>query len=111
MGMIFEKREQAFENKFAYEQESNFRIRVRAVKRLGRWVAEAMNLEPQEGEIYAFELADFNLATPHFDAMINKIHDDLCRAEIDISLHSIQREFEEKIMEARAYFMEPAERA
>ena len=57
----FSDREKAFENKFARDEETQFKIMARRNRLLGGWAAKKMGLTPEETEGYAREVvqADF----------------------------------------------------
>jgi hypothetical protein len=41
----FENRERGFENAFAHDEEVSFRVRIGALRKLGRWAAETLQRE------------------------------------------------------------------
>ena len=57
-------RDQAFENKFAHDQELKFKAEARANKLLGLWAAEKMSISGDEADAYAktVVIADFEEA-------------------------------------------------
>ncbi|HCR66477.1 MAG TPA: DUF1476 domain-containing protein, partial [Oceanicaulis sp.] len=60
----FDDRENAFENKFAHDQELEFKAVARRNKLLGLWAAELMGLTGDDAEAYGKEVvkADFEEA-------------------------------------------------
>lgn len=66
----FDDRESAFENKFAHDQDMQFRAEARRNKLMGLWVAEIIGLSGAEAEDYAKSVvkADFEEAG-HEDVM------------------------------------------
>ena len=60
----FDDRESAFENKFAHDEEMNFKADARANKLLGLWAAEKLGKSGDEADAYAktVVLADFEEA-------------------------------------------------
>jgi len=60
----FDKREEAFEKKFALDEEQKFKAEVRRNKLLGLWVAERLGKTGAEANAYAKEVvaADFEEA-------------------------------------------------
>ena len=60
----FEDRENAFESKFAHDEEMRFKAEARRNKLLGLWAAELLNKTSEEAEEYAREVvqADFEEA-------------------------------------------------
>ena len=66
----FDDRENAFENKFAHDQEMQFRAEARRNKLMGLWVADILGKTGDEAEAYARDVvkADFEEAG-HEDVM------------------------------------------
>lgn len=60
----FDDRESAFENKFAHDEEMNFKADARCNKLLGLWAAELLGKSGDEAEEYAktVVIADFEEA-------------------------------------------------
>ena len=60
----FDERENAFENKFAHDQEMQFKAEARRNKLLGLWAAELLGKSGEEADAYAREVikADFEEA-------------------------------------------------
>lgn len=60
----FDERENAFENKFAHDEEMKFKAQARANKLLGLWAAELLGKTGDEAEEYAKSvvLSDFEEA-------------------------------------------------
>ena len=60
----FDERENAFENKFAHDEEMKFKAQARANKLLGLWVADVLGKTGDEAEAYAKSVvvADFEEA-------------------------------------------------
>jgi hypothetical protein len=61
MTTTFDKREEAFEQQFAHDEELRFKAMARRNKMLGLWAAEVLGKSGAEAEAYAKEvvLADF----------------------------------------------------
>ncbi|MCZ0810840.1 MAG: DUF1476 domain-containing protein [Pseudomonadota bacterium] len=73
----FDDRENAFENKYAYDEEMKFRAQARCNKLLGLWAAELLGKTGDEADAYAKEvvLSDFEEAG-HED-VVRKVAADL----------------------------------
>ncbi len=84
-------RENAFENKFAHDEELRFKAMARRNKLLGLWAAEKLGKSGEAADAYAKEvvLADFEEAGD--DDVFRKVRADL---GADISDHQIRREME-----------------
>ena len=61
MATTFDKREEAFEQQFAHDEELRFKAMARRNKMLGLWAAEVLGKSGADAEAYAKEvvLADF----------------------------------------------------
>lgn len=84
-------REKAFENKFAHDEELNFKAQARRNKLIGLWAAEKLGKTGEAAEAYAKEviLADFEEAGD--EDVFRKLRGDLGD---DVSDHQIRREME-----------------
>lgn len=73
----FDDRENAFENKFAHDEEMKFKAEARCNKLLGLWAAELLGKSGSDAEAYAKEviIADFEEAG-HED-VVRKVSGDL----------------------------------
>ena len=73
----FDDRESAFENKFAHDEEMQFKAQARCNKLLGLWAAELMGKSGDDAEAYAktVVVADFEEAG-HED-VVRKVAGDL----------------------------------
>ena len=102
----FDDRERAFENKYARDQEMQFKITARRNRLLGQWAAKKMGLTEAESEAYAKDVirADFEEAGD--EDVIRKVLGDLTSAGIDIDDAAIRQALEHKTVEARRHFVE-----
>lgn len=71
----FDRREEAFEAKFAHDEEQAFKARARALRMLGLWAAGKRGETGQAAEEYARALIEADIARP--DAAFNKLVCDL----------------------------------
>jgi hypothetical protein len=81
----FDKREEAFERKFAHDEESRFKAMARRNKLLGLWAAEKLGKAGQEAQDYAKSvvLSDFEEAGD--EDVFRKVKADLDAANAGIS--------------------------
>ena len=95
----FDDRENAFENKYAHDQEIEFKAVARRNKLLGLWAAELMGIE--DGESYAKEvvIADFEEAG-HED-VFRKIRGDFDARGVEQSDHQIRHKMDQLLEDAR----------
>ncbi|WP_226699205.1 DUF1476 domain-containing protein [Qipengyuania gaetbuli] len=101
----FKDRERGEETKFAFDQETEFKIAARRNRLLGEWAAGLMGLTEEETDAYkkAVVQADFEEAGD--EDVIRKLLGDLTAAECDISEADIRSKVEECAVEARRQFM------
>jgi hypothetical protein len=98
----FDDREAAFENKFAHDQEMQFRAEARRNKLMGLWVAEILGKSADEAAEYAKSVvkADFEEAG-HEDVM-RKVLGDLGDR---ISETEVRTKYDELLAVAKAQLM------
>ncbi|WP_300551838.1 DUF1476 domain-containing protein [Maricaulis sp.] len=94
-------RENAFESKYAHDQEVEFKAIARRNKLLGLWAAGEMGIEGDAAEAYAKEvvMADFEEAG-HED-VFRKIRGDLDAKSVDVSDHIIRKQMDDFLIQAR----------
>lgn len=80
----FDKREDAFENKFIHDKEAEATLELRKVKRLAQWAAEKMQYDSVKTAHYAEKLMDVLLDTKKTANVIHQIV-----ADIQASGHEI----------------------
>jgi hypothetical protein len=102
----FDDRERAFENKYARDQEMQFRIVARRNRLLGQWAARLMGLSQAESDAYASDVirADFEEAGD--EDVIRKVLGDLTSAGVDCDEGRIREALAHKTVEARRQLME-----
>ncbi|MEY8830732.1 DUF1476 domain-containing protein [Sedimentitalea sp. XS_ASV28] len=101
----FDDRERAFENKFAHDEEMQFRAVARRNRLLGLWAAELLGKSGDEAEAYAktVVIADFEEAG-HED-VVRKLAADLgTRADAD----TIRAKMDELMPVAKGQIMQEA---
>src|ERR1700683_5610044 len=96
----FDKREEAFEQRFAHDEELRFKATARRNKLLGLWAAEKLGLTGAEADSYALSvvMSDFEEAGDH-DVM-RKIRKDFDAKGVAQSDHQISREMNELMAKA-----------
>ena len=108
MMTTFDDREKAFENKFAHDADLLFKITARRNKLVGQWAAEKMGLTPEETTAYATSVVQADFEEAGDEDVIRKLLGDLTSAGIDVDDAMIRAALEDKMMEARRQFIEPA---
>ena len=104
----FDNRENAFDNKFAHDADLLFKITARRNKLVGQWAAEKMGLTPEETTAYATSVVQADFEEAGDEDVIRKLLGDLTSAGIDVDDAMIRAALEEKMVEARRQFIEPA---
>jgi hypothetical protein len=108
MMTTFDNREKAFENKFAHDADLLFKITARRNKLVGQWAAEKMGLTPEETTSYATAVVQADFEEAGDEDVIRKLLGDLTSAGIDVDDAMIRAALEDKMVEARRQFIEPA---
>ena len=91
----FDKREEAFEKKFAHDEELQFKATARRNKLLGLWAAEKMGLTGDKAADYAKTVVAADLAEAGDADVIAKVMADLAAAGVAQSEHQIRRTLDE----------------
>lgn len=96
----FDKREDAFENRYAHDAELQFKAESRRNKLLGLWAAGLLGKAGADADAYAKEViaADFEKAGD--SDVFNKIRRDFDAAGVEQSDHQIRRTMDEFLQTA-----------
>jgi len=73
----FDDRENAFENKFAHDEEMKFKAEARRNKLVGLWAAELMGKTGDAAEAYAKEVVMADFEEPGVEDVVRKVAGDL----------------------------------
>jgi hypothetical protein len=90
----FDKREQAFENKYAHDSELQFKAEARRNRLLGRWAAGQLGKSGPEADAYAEEVVNTHIHVASSE-VLRKIRADFDAAGVAKTDHQIQRRMEE----------------
>ena len=97
----FDDREQAFENKFAHDQDMAFRITARRNRLLGQWAAGLMSLTAAEADGYAKSVVQADFEEAGDEDVIRKLLGDLVSANVDADESRIRTTLADLEVEAR----------
>ena len=97
----FDDRENAFENKFAHDQELEFKAVARRNKLLGLWAAELMGLTGDDAEAYGKDVVKADFEEAGDEDVFRKVRGDLDARGIEQSDHQIRHKMEQLLEEAR----------
>ncbi|AHD01061.1 DUF1476 domain-containing protein [Leisingera methylohalidivorans] len=73
----FDEREQAFEAKFAHDEEMQFKARARCNKLVGLWAAELLGKSGSSAHDYAQSVVSADLVEAGHDDIVRKLAGDL----------------------------------
>lgn len=91
----FDKRQEAFENKFAHDEELRFKAQARRDKLLALWAAAKLGRTDAAAEAYVNEVLVADLEEPGEEDVFRKIRRDFDAAGVGLSDHQIRRKMEE----------------
>ena len=106
----FEKREKGFENKFAHDEETKFKVTARRNKLLGLWAAAKMGLGGDAAQAYAREIVKADLQESGDEDVIRKLRADFDSKGTAVSDHQIRREMEEQMKIAMQQLVDEAKK-
>lgn len=96
----FDQRKDAFENKFAHDEELRFKATARRNKLLGLWAAEKLGKAGADADAYAKSVvvADFEEAGD--DDVLRKVKGDFAAANVAVGDDEIRRVMTELLIKA-----------
>ena len=100
----FDERQKAYENKFAHDQELEFKVRSRANILAAKWAAERMHLEGSDIDAYATEVVDYSLSNSGEGALVEKILSDMRSKGFDIKDEEVKEKYEELLIASKESF-------
>ncbi|WP_186386337.1 MULTISPECIES: DUF1476 domain-containing protein [unclassified Stappia] len=96
----FDRRQEAFESKFAHDEELRFKAVARRNKLLGLWAAEKIGLDADKAQDYAKEVVRADFEEPGDEDVFRKIRRDFDEAGVEQSDHQIRRTMDELLHQA-----------
>jgi hypothetical protein len=93
-------RKDAFEKKFAHDEELLFKATARRNKMLGLWVAEKLGKADAEAEAYARTVVAADFEEAGDDDVMRKVRADLAAGGVEQSDHQIRRTMDELMAQA-----------
>ena len=97
----FDQRKDAFENKFAHDEELRFKATARRNKLLGLWAAEQMGLSGDAAEAYAKEVVAADFQKPGDADVADKVLKDLTAKGKAMDEARIRKEMERLLAQAK----------
>jgi hypothetical protein len=96
----FDDRKDAFEKKFAHDEELRFKATARRNKMLGLWAAEKLGKSGAEAEDYAKSVVMSDFEEQGDDDVFRKVRKDFDAAGVTQSDHQIRRTMDELMAKA-----------
>lgn len=97
----FQDRENAFENKFAHDQEVQFRVFARRNHLLGMWAGEKLKKSGDALAEYAMAVVASDLAERGDDDVLRKVSGDLKAGQIAVTDAEIRTKMDQLLVEAK----------
>jgi len=101
----FDNREEAFEKRFAVDEEIAFKSLARRNKLLGLWLAELLGLSGADAKAYADALVAGQVGAAEPDGVFETIERRLAAGRVEISENRVRRKIAEAAAQARAEIM------
>ena len=98
----FEDRKKSFENKFAHDEELQFKVSARRNKYLGQWVSQILNFNSEQEAVYIQEVIKADFAEVGDDDVFRKIKEDL--KDKNISDEELRKKMDELNEKAKTDF-------
>ena len=96
----FDKRKDAYENKFAHDEALRFKAEARRNKLLGLWAAELLGKSGDEADAYAREVVRSDFEEAGDEDVFRKVRGDFDAAGVDQSDHQLRRTMDDLMEEA-----------
>lgn len=97
----FDDREQSFENKFAHDEEVEFKAVARRNRMLGLWAAGLMGLEGDHLEDYARAVVKSDIEQPGEEDVLRKVWKDLSASGAKVTEGVVRGKMDELLAIAR----------
>ena len=101
----FKDRERGEEAKYAFDEETAFKIAARRNRLLGEWAAALMGLTAEEADAYKKAVIQADFEENGDEDVIRKVLGDLVAADCDVDEATVRSKLEECSVEARRQFM------
>jgi hypothetical protein len=102
----FNDREKLFENKFAHDQDLQFKVQARRNKLLGQWAAQQMGKDAAASAEYASAVVLSDFDEPGDDDVLRKVLADLENAGLNITRDGVRKEMDRLMIDAKKQIME-----
>jgi len=100
----FDERKKSFENKFARDQELQFKIASRSNKYLAEFVSKRLGKSDQEKDLYVKEIIKADMEEAGTEDVFRKIKKDFELSAVSIEDSEIRNEMEKALLRAKEDF-------
>ena len=100
----FDERKKSFENKFARDQELQFKVAARSNKYLSEWVSSKLGKDEDQSKKYLQELIKADMEEAGSEDVFRKVKKDFQIASINITDSEIRNEMESSLARAKEDF-------
>lgn len=94
-------RERAFEEKFARDEATRFRVQARRARLFGQWVADRLGLVGDDAKRYVFQLIDLATGAPDDTKVIDRAKLDLLNHDAAAEPAELHRVFDGFLADAK----------
>ncbi len=101
----FDDRQDAFEKKFAHDQELQFKVQARRNKLLGIWAAQKMGKTGEDIDEYAKDVVISDFDEPGDDDVLRKVLADFQAAGVQVDQTALRAEMDALMIEAKKQIM------
>lgn len=101
----FDDRQKGFEEKFAHDQDLQFRVINRRNKLLGLWAAEQIGKRGADADAYAKEVVLADFEAPGEDDVVQKIVKDFTAAGVDVGEKQVRKQLAHLLLAAKDMIM------
>ena len=95
----FKEREKGFEDKFAHDQDVEFKVYARRNRLLGLWAASKMDVE--DAEAYAKEVVAADFEEPGEEDVFRKVRGDFDARGFEVTDEEIREQMAKLLVQAR----------
>ena len=100
----FNEREKSFENKFAKDQELQFKVAAKSNKYLGEWASSKLGKNDTEKQNYIQEIIKADMEEAGSEDVFRKVKKDFKTASISIEDIEIRNQMEKALTRAKEDF-------
>ena len=100
----FDERKKSFEQKYAKDQELQFKVSARSNKYLGEWVSSLLGKKEEEQKNYIQEIIKADMEEAGNEDVFRKIKKDFKSSSINIQDSEIRNQMEKALSRAKEHF-------